>query len=235
MMESVMLNENLDWKAAQHAFSEKGWVKIDQVLQPEFSEDIWRSLALDLQWDLVYTGDAMEAITMPGDEMLYLTMEQRSSLAAEMLRRAQTQYAFYYYKKDLLDTENQVLKEFYQVIGSEKYFGFVRYVTGALNASRSSAIATCYQPSCFHKQNNAEVPGERRMVGQIFGFSRHWQPHWGGLLHLMDDGGNIRDVVPPDFNTLVLYRVPTIHFISQMATYAPEHSYSIEGWLSAQA
>lgn len=225
-----MLSKSLDWKAAREAYAENGWVQVDGIMESDFAERVEQTIRNDVKWNLFYTGNAEEPVLLEYEQAMAMPPEARAALAGELLQRACNRYAFYYYQSDLLKTTHPVLKSFYDVVSSEQYFGFIRYVTGEMTVNHASAAATCYQPSCFLKQHDDYDPQGRRKVAHVFGFTRNWQPHWGGLLHIADDDRRVTNVVTPGFNTLVLFKVPTYHFVSQVASYAPENRYSITGW-----
>ena len=71
----IMLNGDLDWKAAQHAYSEKGWVKIEEVLDPGFSAQVGERLLAQPGWEFFYTGDAQEPVTVSSEQIFGLTQE----------------------------------------------------------------------------------------------------------------------------------------------------------------
>ena len=233
-----MLNDNLDWNAARESYAGNGWVVIENILKPEIAEEIRNSLVTETPWNLSYTrvprgkpnvAGPPEFITCTSEQLARLTNEEKAGISSEVLQRARHWYAFHFYKYDLEKTQNKVLNEFYQSIGNEKYFGFIRYVTSEIGVNRRNAMATCYRPGCFLKRHSDEAP-ENRRVAHIFGFTKGWQAHWGGLLHILDEKGNVRHALIPGFNTLTLFKVPTEHFVSQVASYTPESRYSVTGW-----
>jgi Rps23 Pro-64 3,4-dihydroxylase Tpa1-like proline 4-hydroxylase len=237
-----MLNEKLDWEALRKSFNGNGWIVVNDILQPEFANAIGQALEHEVSWDLFYTkfksGNPNipfpeELATYRASDFLSLSAVERAEIANELIQRARKYYAFYYYKHDLIETDINILKEFYDVIGSEMYYGFIRYITNELNINKRNAIATCYQPGCFLKQHNDAAPEENRRVAHVFGFTRGWQAHWGGILHMLDDSENVTNSLLPRFNTLTLFSVPHEHFVSQVANFAPANRYSITGWFTA--
>jgi hypothetical protein len=223
-----MLNENLDWKAIQAAFDDRGWAVVDGFLASGVAEDIHRSLVSEVPWGIPYTGAAPEPVILTSEELAGLSMEQKASIAGEFHARARDQYAFFYYSYDLLQAWQPVLQEFSKELADGKFPGLVRYVTNYLGGTRGPVVAACFQPSCFIKQQPGLVSGGNR-INFMIGFTRAWQAHMGGLLHMVGANGSIDRVAPPDFNKLVLFREATPHFVSQVATYAPEHCYWIKG------
>ena len=237
-----MLNENLDWDAIHKSYSSKGWVVVNDILQPEFASAVEQALAGEVSWDLFYTRfrdgnpnipHPAELVTHKASEQATMSAEEKAEISRELMQRARKWYAFYYFKHDLSDTGIDVLREFYETISTEKYYGFVRYISSELNINNRNAIATCYRPGCFLKQHSDEAPEENRRLAHVFGFTREWQAHWGGMLHLLDDAGKVTDSLLPRFNTLTLFGVPKEHFVSQVANFAPASRYSITGWFTA--
>jgi Rps23 Pro-64 3,4-dihydroxylase Tpa1-like proline 4-hydroxylase len=70
-----------------------------------------------------------------------------------------------------------------------------------------------------HFQSLTKGKGEKKkhIANFALNLTRGWKAEWGGLLLFNDDAGNIAEGHVPEFNSLSLFHVPQLHFISQVS------------------
>jgi len=68
-----------------------------------------------------------------------------------------------------------------------------------------------------------------RSIAFVYNLTPEWNPVWGGLFNLQD--GNKFTAVSPIFNSLVLFKVPNNHFVSEISQRAERSRLSFSGWL----
>jgi Rps23 Pro-64 3,4-dihydroxylase Tpa1-like proline 4-hydroxylase len=110
---------------------------------------------------------------------------------------------------------------------------FIVEVTAEDTFNFMSPQATYFERGCFLRTHNDfhSVNGvQTRKVAFVFGFTKGWDADWGGTFHVLDEAGDIIDSQRPGFNTLILFKVPTIHYVSPVAHYAASRRYAISGW-----
>ncbi len=108
----------------------------------------------------------------------------------------------------------------------------MRRLTGCERVVRMDLMAARYLPGHFLTLHDDVVPGEGREIAYVLNLTREWLPEWGGLLHVV--AANQRDVVrsfTPEFNSMVLFRPPRWHFVSQVASFARAPRYTLTGWM----
>ncbi|MEQ1493596.1 MAG: 2OG-Fe(II) oxygenase family protein, partial [Terricaulis sp.] len=66
------------------------------------------------------------------------------------------------------------------------------------------------------------------------GFSRKWEPDWGGLLFL-DENKDISRAYLPRFNTLTVFDGLRLHSVSAVSAFAPAPRLSVVGWFRDDA
>jgi SM-20-related protein len=227
----LMLNKALEWRQYQALFERDGHVRIPDVLESGFAEEIHGALSGALDWELVCSGtSADEDVTMPESEYNRLDGARKAQIVQHLLNGARAGYAFYYYRHELYKTGNQMLARFYEEIASAPFLGFINYVTGEHGIRRRSGMATSFRQGSFLRTHDDEGADKDRRVAYVFGFTRGWQADWGGALNFPDETGRTTLALVPGFNELSMFRVPRDHFVSQVANYAPMPRLSMTGW-----
>jgi Rps23 Pro-64 3,4-dihydroxylase Tpa1-like proline 4-hydroxylase len=145
----------------------------------------------------------------------YLHLSHRLSHAGEVPER--------------LSPELKLITEF---MTGERLIDFVRQVTGDVSITTVDVQATRYLPGHFIAQHNDVLEGSSRSAAYVLNLTRNWRADWGGVLMFPDEDGHIAEGFTPAFNTLNLFRVPQLHLVSQVASYAKEERVSLSGWLS---
>jgi Rps23 Pro-64 3,4-dihydroxylase Tpa1-like proline 4-hydroxylase len=70
----------------------------------------------------------------------------------------------------------------------------------------------------------------------VYKRQKEWRWEWGGLLHLFDkspwDNGKVIKVIKPSYNSLVLFKLPRWHHVSEVARSANAKRLAFSGWLN---
>lgn len=78
--------------------------------------------------------------------------------------------------------------------------------------------------------HNDSAKEEDRAFAYVINLGRGWQPHWGGQLQFLGEGGDIVETFVAHWNSLSLFRVPQMHQVGLVAPWACHDRYSITGW-----
>lgn len=225
-----MINDNLDWDAIKECYQRDGRVRIKNFLKESIAEEIRQCMASNQNWDL-YCSSTNGSVTYSPEQMRTLTPQQHSEIMRSLHAVANTGFAFFYYRHNLLKNEYPVMTRLGQYTSGPEYLNFARYISGDNGLNGVTLGATCFQSGCFITLHDDLHEKEGRRIAQVFGFTKRWNPDWGGNLHFLDQDMKVAGVEVPSFNTLDLLKVPQHHFVSQVSSYAPEKRYSITGWL----
>lgn len=225
-----MLNATIDLAAHQKAFNEKGYVRIENVLDPAYAERIESALRTGVRWDLCYLADS-GPVSIPQSEYQSYTPAQGAAINGAIMKKAQNGFAYFYYRSDLVRSDNSTLSAFYRELSGEKCLGLFRSITGEPGISAVNGQVACFTPACFLKRHQDITDKEQRIAAYVFNFTRTWDPDWGGHLHILDENLRNIDVFEPSFNSLTIFRVPRIHFVSQVSNYARGARYTATGWM----
>lgn len=123
----------------------------------------------------------------------------------------------------------------YDLLNSDAFLDFIRDLTGGPRGDFCDAQATRYRPGDFLAQHHDEVPGLNRLFAYVLNLTPVWQADWGGTLIFVGEDGHVDQGFSPAFNALNLFRVPTRHAVTQVASYAAAHRLAITGWVRARA
>jgi SM-20-related protein len=227
-----MFNQALDLTGYRKTFKEKGYVQIENVLEPEYARRIADTLLTGIDWDLCYLTDTgPKSITQ--DEYQSYTPAQSAALNSAVMQMARKEFAYFYYRSDLVRSKNEVLSAFYRELAGNDSLGKFRYLTDEPTIRTVDGQVARFTPACFLKLHEDVSPKDPRFAAYVFNFTRDWIPDWGGHLHILDKKLRNIDVFEPKFNSLILFKVPRIHFVSQVSNYALGARLTATGWMLA--
>jgi SM-20-related protein len=232
-----LLNQSLDRAAHAQALQDGGLVKIPDFLPPATAERLHRHLQQDVAWDLAYSEEGQGRL-LTAAQIAQMTPAQIRQAVDSAFREDQGRFRFIYNTMRVVESWQQrafphhPLYDFAEAVHRPDSLRFLRELTGHDNIQRLSVMAARYLPGHFLTPHDDDDAHEGRELTWILNLTRDWQPEWGGLLHLMDAEGNaITDSFVPAFNTLILFKPPRWHFVSQVANFARQPRYTLTGWM----
>lgn len=241
-MAGHLINPALDIGALRQAFKQDGKVQIQDILRADFAEAVYQCLLKDVPWELaVYRAglsgkDAFARYS--AEEVAQMGEEGYLRLEAEANANAKNDFQYIYDAYDVLSARREgrqpglLLQEFLTFVGSEALFDFVSEVSDDLEFNRVDCHACRYRPGHFLREHGDHSTFEKRHMAYVFYFTPEWHADFGGVTYFLDEDGSILDALIPRFNSLTLFRVPVLHSVSQVASYAPEPRLSITGWFT---
>lgn len=102
------------------------------------------------------------------------------------------------------------------------------------SASIADVSVTRFREGHYRSLSDGSSEAEKPMARFALNLTRGWKPEWGGLLLFLDDKGNIAEGHVPQFNSLSLFHIPQLHFISQVSSEAPAGQLIITGSISGR-
>jgi SM-20-related protein len=231
-----MLNGALDRASLAAAFAAKGRVHIPGVLTQDSARRLFLALKDETPWRLTLN---------KGDQFLdfpNLSQEERNRIAMGAWQRAQSQFQ-YLFDTHRLSMNGEPYPEpthyfarLVAFLNSPQMLSLVREVTGFPSAEWADAQATLYKPGDFltqHDDRKSLSGGYKRIAAYVLNMTPVWRADWGGILQFHDARGHIEEGFVPTFNALNMFRVPTVHSVSQVALFGG-HRYSVTGWYHAK-
>lgn len=230
------LNPGLNLPSLSGNYVAKGRGQIRDFFTEDSAERILHHLANDTPWGLAFNqGDSVTQLS--AEQVKALTAEQQRQVAALVSEGARKGYQFAYQYYPLLANyfnpaqPRTPLFDVFEFINSAPFLDFVRQLTGLRSIRWADGQATLFRAGHFLKYHTDENPRERRVAAYVLNFTKGWGRDWGGYLQFFNDQYDIEDGLRPVFNALNLFTVPAHHSVSQIASYAPGHRFSITGWL----
>lgn len=231
-------------KRAQQQFTTHGYAVVDDVLEPRYIKELYRSVR---SIDYGYWGCI-------GQQHVKLSQQEMASLDHDAIQQQHCEasvkeFTYWHRAKWIHNAQDCVFPlqyplstQFTQVIVEDYVLGKPAYtfhdlvseVTGFENMYTEQPSYSYY--SHEHWLNPHHDPA--RWCAYIFYFNPQWKAHWGGQLCIMnDDEITIRDSIEPFGNRLTIMDVSETsgkrcnkHFISPVSMTAPYPRYSLAGW-----
>ncbi len=124
--------------------------------------------------------------------------------------------------------------QFLEFLKTDLMMFLVRSITQINVNTTNEVFASRFMPGHFLSPHHDEGKGK---IGFVYSLSRYWRPEWGGLLHfLRDDYKTVTKIVPPLFNRLTLFDIPSRegipHYVSHVVPGAVLKRISVTGWFN---
>jgi SM-20-related protein len=230
-MTILTASSSLDSAALATEFSQRGRVRIRNFLAQETALRLHQCLQDEVPWKLAYDAHGKAAI-LDDDSRAF-----ESQIAPEILAQARERFQYLYCSYPMVtaylrgDDPGLLLHRVLEGLNEPQMLDLIRGITGIATLRKADAQATWYRPGHFLTlHDDTGMPREMRRVAYVLNLTRRWQVDWGGLLHFVDEHGDVIDSWCPEFNTLVLFRVPVRHAVSFVAPFAGEPRFAITGW-----
>lgn len=231
-----LLASDLDVDALALEFKATGRLQIHDALRPQVADALHQCLAEQVPWALAFR-DHKGARKLWAEELAALDSAARQALETEIQDIARETFQFRYDSYMMVTAFKErrdpglLLHEVVRQINSPPWLQTMRRITGCADIRRTDAQATRFVAGNFLKLHDDRKEDEGRLVAYVINLTRDWQADWGGLLHFTSPEGDVVESFLPYFNSISLLRVPQLHFVSQVASYARGARYAITGWL----
>jgi len=225
----MQLSSSIDPAALKHEFAHHGRIRVPGFLAHETALQLHRCLRDEVPWKLVYD-DAGRAVVA---NAATLPPEQNERVIAQARERFQYLYCSYPMVTAYLRGEDPglLLHRFLEWLNAAPTLELIRGITGVATLRKADAQATWYRPGHFLTlHDDGGMPREKRRIAYVLNLTQRWQADWGGLLHFVNEQGDVIDTWRPGFNTLALFRVPIRHTVSCVAPFAAGQRFAIAGW-----
>lgn len=238
----LRLNPALDPEPWAKVYAANKLVQIPDILEPELADEIESLLSRSLQWRMVFVeadpaapgGERVVQLTQ--QDMMQLGREGVGRKIAHVMERARENYGYLYDAYPMIEayTSNwdpgHPIHRLTEFINSPDFLEFGRQVTGAPVVTKADAQATRYARGHFLTRHVDEGHDKERVAAYTFGFTRNWQPDWGGLLMLLDEKMDISKAFLPRFNMLSIFDGRQVHSVSPVSPFAGGARHQITGW-----
>jgi len=231
----LSINRALDIEAFARRYAEHGLVQIPEVFEPESAAHIESTLR-SLPWRLICQDDSRNNLILTPEQLRAMGGKQLDALEAGIRRRAADNFGYTYLTYPMIEAvlagwdKGHPIHAVTQLLNSPTFVSLARAVTGCESIVKTDAQATNFQPGHFLTRHVDEGAKRERKAAYTIGFSRRWEPDWGGLLTFLDENMDVSRALLPRFNTLNVFDGLRVHSVSAIAPFAPAPRLSIVGW-----
>jgi len=236
----LRLNAALDPVVLAASFAARGRIHVRNILTRDAANRVHASLAKEGQWarstivaDQPRDYDLAWLAALPPSEAVAL----RADIAERARRGFQYDFDNFRLSAAVLagDRQGWTYESVFDLLNSEAFLDFARRLTGDERIAFADAQATRYRAGHFLTSHDDDKPGQDRLFAYVLNFTPVWRPEWGGLLAFLDGDGHVEQAWKPTFNALNIFRVPTLHTVTEVASFVTAERLSITGWLRAKA
>jgi Rps23 Pro-64 3,4-dihydroxylase Tpa1-like proline 4-hydroxylase len=215
------------------ALQQDNYLKISDFLNPEFADRIYRCLTSEVSWGLACRLDGQAETFLNTADINDLDENIRVKLKSQLTDEFQFIYNTYMMVTAYLEQRDPdlFLNRVLEWLNTPETISYFQKLTQNNSIRKMNAQATQYLPGHFLTQHNDENVDEGRLYAYVMGFSKEWNPDWGGLLHILNDNGDVVKTLIPEFNSLSIFKVPQNHFVSYVTPFSSSNRLAITGWL----
>lgn len=233
---TLRLNPKLDLGPYRERFRARGLVQIPDILEPDTAEAFGELLRRNVDWRLV--------LTTPDDKPVHFSRAQLQAMGAarvqamveEALSRARRNRGYIYNTYPMIEAylngwdPGHPIHLMTELVNSPEFLGLGRDVCGIPGITKADAHATFYAPGHYLTRHLDLGDDLERRVAYVMGFTRDWQPDWGGLLLFLNEWQDVTEGYLPRFNNLTMFDVKYLHTVTQVSTFAGGGRYAVTGW-----
>lgn len=240
---NLRLNPDLDPADFAPAYARDRLVRVPEVFEPETADAIEEVLMRSLRWRLVFpepssnAGEPETTIVLTQEEIAAMGRQAMAERMQGVMVRARDNYGYLYQSYPMIQAytagwdPGHPIHQITEFLNSEEFLEFGRIVIGAELITKADVQATLYARGNFLTRHTDEGHDRERRAALTLGFTRKWEPDWGGLLAFFDEDLDIRRALTPRFNMLSIFDGRIMHSVSPVAPFAGAGRYQITGWL----
>jgi Rps23 Pro-64 3,4-dihydroxylase Tpa1-like proline 4-hydroxylase len=216
-------------------YAEDGIVQIPDVFDADTASHIEQVLRT-LPWHLVCQDDTRKNILLSPDSIRAMSEQQRKALEGGIRRRAAENFGYVYLTYPMIQAmltgwnPGHPIHAVTQFLNSPTFVSLAREVTGCADILKTDAQASNFGPGHFLTRHVDDGLRRERKAAYTIGFTRKWEPDWGGLLAFIDEKMDVSRALIPRFNMLTVFDGLRVHSVSAVADFAPAPRLSIVGW-----
>jgi Rps23 Pro-64 3,4-dihydroxylase Tpa1-like proline 4-hydroxylase len=235
-LEEFYLNPDLNLDLYAKFFREHGFVQIPDIFEQASAEAIANILRDQVPWRHLITDANNKPIHFDANDWQALTQEKRTALIESVHARARQNRGYSYYTYPMIEAilrgrdKGHPIHQMTELINSPTFLDIGRIVTGVDGITKADAHACKYEPGHFLTRHLDLGDDLERRAAYVLGFTRGWQPDWGGLLLFLKDNQDIDFGFLPRFNNLTIFDIKFLHTVTQVSTFAGELRLTITGW-----
>lgn len=229
------LSANLDPRDLHDVYEQSGRVQIKDAFDTIAVRHLAKSVSHGIPWKLHFNSES-GVYDLATSDYASLETVKRDALLKAIHGNAVQNFQFLFENFPVSDSYqakrnlSHYVMHAFEYLNSEPFLNFARTLTGEPEIANVNAQLTNYRPGHFLTCHDDEVEGSNRVAAYVIGLTDNWRADWGGLLHFIDDEGNVNGGFTPRIGALNIFKVPQKHSVSCVAPFAPTGRLSLSGW-----
>lgn len=233
---TLRLNPALDVERYAQSYAKRGIVQVPDVFEPAVADALERLLAGSVPWRLLMTDSNDSPIHFSQAEAQAMGREKIDALARDALMRARQNRGYLYYTYPMIEgylrgwDPGHPIHQVTEFINGPEFLDLGRRIIGVSGVTKADAHATAYNPGHYLTRHLDYGDDHERRAAYVLGFSRGWQPDWGGLLLFLNEKQDVTEGYLPRYNVLTIFDIKYLHTVTQVSSFAGGVRRSITGW-----
>lgn len=232
----LRLNPALDLAPYVAAFRARGLVQIPDIFEPAIADAFHQTLAQNVPWRILMTDQKDAPIHFTLTDWNAKPQEERARLMQDVIQRAQQNRGFLYLTYPMIEAylggwdTGHPLHPMTELINSPEFLDIGRALTGVTGINKADAHACQYRQGHYLTRHIDAGEEKERRAAYVLGFTKGWQPDWGGLLLFLKENQDIDFGFLPRFNNLTVFDTKYLHTVTQVSSFAGAPRLTITGW-----
>lgn len=234
-MTGLRLNPAIDLPAAVATYRANGMVQINEVFEPQTAEEIHGMLGREMSWRLLMTDDNNVPMHLSREEWAAKSPAEQQTIMQGVYGRAQRNEGYFYLTYPMIEAylrgwdQGHPIHQMSELINSRAFLDIGAGLTGAA-ITKADAHACQYGPGHFLTRHIDYGHDHERRAAYVLGFTKGWQPDWGGLLLFLKENQDVEKGFLPRFNNLTVFDINFLHTVTQVSSFAALPRLTITGW-----
>jgi len=231
----LRLNRDFDLDALAKIYATDNLVQIPEVFEPDTAAHIEQTI-LSLPWRLICQDDSRANMLLTPEQLQAMSVEEQRALEAGIRRRAAENFGYTYLTYPMIEAwvagwnPGHPIHAVTQFLNSQAFIALARTIINCAEVVKIDAQVSNFQPGNFLTRHVDDGLKRERRAAYTIGFTRRWEPDWGGLLMFIDEKMDVSRALLPRFNTLTVFDGLRLHNVSPVSAFAPAPRLSIVGW-----
>ena len=222
-------------------YRETGYVVIKNLLRDEVAQAAYEALKNRVPWEFHYRemNTGRVGVVNPAD-LERLTPREIKRLVPTMATLKDNDFSFAYCRYTIpsgaadCPEPVRILSDIFHYFNSDEYLGPLADITGDASGKEVSTWCSRYDRNHHLSVHMDESQSQTRIAAHVLALSKDWKQEWGGNFAFCNAEGEPEIIVPPSFNSLMLFKVPRLHLVTQVESFVGESRYSLFGWYKVE-
>ena len=231
----------LNIEELKQQYRETGYVVIKNLLRDEVAQAAYEALKNRVPWEFHYRemNTGRVGVVNPAD-LERLTPREIKRLVPTIATLEDNDFSFAYCRYTIPSGATdcpepvRILSDIFHYFNSDEYLGLLADITGDASGKEVSTWCSRYDRNHHLSVHMDESQSQTRIAAHVLALSKDWKQEWGGNFAFCNAEGEPEIIVPPSFNSLMLFKVPRLHLVTQVESFVGESRYSLFGWYKVE-